>query len=216
MADLTKLKAQILDLIKDENYDPEDLKKILEPVSTFIDNPLFADNLQQIVDIVTKDRDGNNKFTIDDLKIMSHDVMAVTSLISCLLLVIQAIPELKLQYDAGATEEIIFKLLTYIFLVVVPKQTNQKWTVDEKTQIVNLSITIYQLVQSTGIVQDLYEKLKKLLATKVFTCSCFKPKHKDPADTIAQHMPKAKLELITHMNNVKDKAKVERLLNQKQ
>jgi len=214
MSELNTLKTQILSLIQDEKYDPEDLKKILYPVSSFLNNPLFAENLQQIVDIITTDRNGDKKFTIDDLKIISRDVMAVTSLLSCLLIVIQAIPELKLKYDSGATEEIIFKLLTYIFLVVIPKQTNQNWTLEEKIQIVNLSISMYQLIKSTGIVQDLCKKFYDLLKTKVFTCACLSSQ--EPEVKIAKHIPKAKFDLITHMNNVKDKVHIEQLLNHKQ
>ena len=138
MTDIKELRNEILETIKDDDYDTSDLKKLLDPVFIYIENPLFKENLDQIVDLITEDRNGDVKFTIDDLSLFCRDFNAISALFQCLLVAIQSIPEIKINYDAGSTEEVMFKLLVYISLVAIPKHTNTKWSYDEKVRVLDL------------------------------------------------------------------------------
>ncbi|QKF93837.1 hypothetical protein QKU48_gp0379 [Fadolivirus algeromassiliense] len=204
MADLEKLKRQIMNVIRDNNYDIDDLKDLLSPVSEYVESDVFKTNIEDIVAIVTKDRDGNNVFTIDDLALLKNDIMGITSLVTALLLLVGAIPELKLKYDEGATEEIIFKLLSYVFLVVVPKQTGKELTNEEKESILNITLAIYQIIKSSQITKDLVNKIVAWFKSKGLCACVSSPDYKE--SVVEKRLPKVKLELSHSMNNVREKA----------
>lgn len=205
LADLTTLRTQILAVIQDENFNVADLKTLLDPVFTYVDNPLFDTNLSQIVDILTEDRNGDVQFTIDDLTLLARDLPAITSLFSCLLVAIQSIPELKLDYNEGTTELVMFKLLLYVCLVVIPSKTNIIWTYDEKVKILDTSISVYKMIQSTGIISNIVDNLYNLLKTRVFICKCL-TSTPEPETTIDKNMPKAKIELVCAVNNIRNRS----------
>lgn len=213
MSDLEKLKRQIMNIIRDDNYDLSDLKEVLTPICTYVNNPLFQSNVDDIVKILIKDRDGNNKFTIDDLALLKNDILGITSLITAILLIISAIPELKLKYEAGLTEEIIFKILAYIFLVIIPKQTGHPWNLEEKEAVLNLSLLIYQLIKSSQITKDLINKIKEWFKSKGW-CTCVSgTKQEQNAAVLEKRLPQIKLELTHAMNNIREKSEMKAEIN---
>ena len=204
MTDLDALKQNILSVIKDDNYNINDLINLLGPISLCTSDPLFTSNIDSIVSIVTKDRDGNNKFTIDDLKLLTKDVIGVTSLITAILLVVNTIPNLKLQYKADDSEELIFKLLAYVFLVVVPKKTGHVWSYEEKVSVLDLTLLIYQLVKSSQLAQGLIQNVAAAFKTNRL-CSCLSTE--DEKEVILEkNLSKAKIDLKHAMNNLRDKS----------
>lgn len=202
MTSLDKLKQDIMNVIQLDDYKMEDLVKVLLPLTNFLEQPVFKNNIDEIVLVVTKDRDGNQKFDMEDLQMMAKDIGAISSLITSLFLLIGAIPQIKLDYKPGYTEEIVFKILAYVFLVVIPKQTGQQWTLEEKQQIVNITLTVYEMIKTSQLVQDLVNKVKKWLQSKGW-CKCM-----DRGDNLAvdARLPKVKVELQDAMNNVRDKS----------
>ncbi len=210
MANLDKLKNSIMDIIKDDNYDIDDLKKILGDVSSCTENSVFTNNLTQIMDIMTKDRDGNNKFDINDLTLMSKDIIAMTSLITAILLLVASIPNFKLQYTEGATEEFMFKLLAYIFLVIVPKQTGHKWTLQEKQSIVDLVLIIYQLIVSSQVAKELIIKITAWFKSKGWcNCMTISSTVTKQENVLAEKLPMVNRELSYAMNNIRDKSEMQ-------
>ena len=204
MTDIKELRNKIIEIIKDDKYDTSNLKNLLDPVFIYIENPLFRGNMEQIIDLITEDRNGDVKFTIDDLGLFCRDLDAITALIKCLLMAIQSIPELKINYDAGSTEEVIFKLLVYVFLVVIPKHTKIEWTYDEKVRVLDLSISVYKMIKSTGILRDIIDDIYNLLKNKVFNCKCLS----SPETKLEKNMPAAKKQLICAVNQVRDKSEL--------
>jgi len=209
MANLDKLQNSIMDVIKDDNYDIDDLKKILGDVSECTENSVFVTNLTQVMDIMTKDRDGNNKFDINDLTLMSKDIIAMTSLITAILLLVASIPNFKLQYNEGASEEFVFKLLAYIFLVIVPKQTGHKWTLQEKQSIIELVLIVYQLIISSQVTKELIIKITAWFKSKGW-CNCMTASTATKQeDILAEKLPAVNRELSYAMNNVRDKSEMQ-------
>lgn len=204
MTTLENLKSKILILIKDNNYDIEDLKSALDPVGDYITNPIFKNNIVSVVDIITKDRDGNNKFTIEDMKLIGNDFQAISGLVSAILLIVTAIPTIKFQYEAGATEELIFKLLSYIFLVVVPKQTGSPLSYDDKVAILDVVMSIYGFIKASQFTKDLVAKIVSWFKSKGM-CNCTSKAEVNDA-IVESKMPKIKMELTGAMNNVRDKS----------
>jgi hypothetical protein len=201
MSDLDALKENIMKVIKDNEYNLEDLKEVLAPISIYTENPTFKNNIDEIIAVVTKDRDGNHKFTLDDLKLLGNDIMGVTSLITAVLLLVGSIPQMKLEYSANETEEIVFKLLAYLFLVVIPKQTGNPWSVEEKEQVLGVALVVYNMIKSSQLVQDLVNKVKKWLQSKKW-CKCL-ASNENPA--LDEKLPGIKLDLQAAMENVRDK-----------
>lgn len=199
-----ELKKSILDVIQDNNYDIEDLNKFLEPVSNYVANQIFIENLREIISVILEDRDGNNTFTIKDLELLGKDIIGITSIVSGLLLIIGLIPELKLQYDAGFTEEILFKLFSYIFLVIVPKETGHPWTFEEKEAVVRLIVTIYQLIMSSQVTKDLISKIAEWFKKKGW-CQCLSNTNteEEKIQVVQKHMPLIKAEIRSRVQFTK-------------
>lgn len=204
MTSVNDLKTKILKLIKDNNYDVEDLKNVLEPISNYVNNPSFKNNIKTIVDIITKDRDGNNKFTLEDLKLISSDFQAISGLLSAIVLLLSSIPSLKFKYEQGTTEELIFKILAYIFIVVVPKQTGFPLSYEDKVTILDVVMSIYGFIQASQFTQQLVAKILAWFKSKGM-CQCASQAEINDA-VVESKLPKIKMKLVGAINNVRDKS----------
>lgn len=203
MSNLDELQTNILNVINDDEFSIDKLKEILAPISLYVETPIFKNNIDQIVSVLTKDRDGNNTFTVEDLKFLSKDIAGITSLLTSLFLIINAIPSINFQYSPGETEEIVFKMLAFIFLVIVPNKTGNKLSVEDRATIVSLVLTIYQFIKDSEIVQELVNKVKNWFKAKGW-CQCLS---KDTGVLDAK-MPKVKSSLLQAMNNSRDKGEL--------
>lgn len=203
MANLDEIKTKIMELVKDDHYSWDDLKQILTPISIYVDNPSFRQNVNQIIKVMTKDRDGNNIFTIDDLKLLSKDVIGITTLTTAILLLMAGIPEMKLEYSPEETEEIVFKLLAYLFLVIIPKETGNHWTLEEKEAVIDLSLLIYSLIKSSQVVEQSIAKIQAWFQKRgLCKCLCGEV---DKAQVVDDHLPAVQTELTAVMDNIHEK-----------
>lgn len=200
------LKKSIYDLIENSESLESDILKLLDPISQYISDNNFAQNIDQIITIITLDRDDNHIFTINDIKLLSSDFKSITSLINCILLLIGGLPNLKLKYNNTVTEEIIFKLIAYIFLVIVPKKTNKNWSIEDKLQIVDFVLSIYNIIITSGILQQLIEKIKEYFKKKGW-CKCVCGEI-DKQQVIETQMPIVSAELQTHVLRTKNMSKL--------
>lgn len=169
--DIYTLKDSIIEVIRGRDYSFNDLKKMLNPLTKYIDAPNFKNNLSVVVEEIVKDRDGNNRFTLEDLNLIKDDLLSISSIVNGILLVLNSIPELKVEYDSGVTEELVFKVLTYIILVVIPKETGKVWKEEEKELVVDLILSIYQLILSSKIAKDLSNNILNWFKKKGL-CRC--------------------------------------------
>jgi len=206
------LKSSIMALIASNDYSINDLNAFLDPISKYINTPDLMSGINGIVEEITKDRDGNGQFNIEDLKLLGTDMLGITSLINSVLLVIGSIPEIKLQYSAGATEEIVFKTLAFIFLVVIPKQTGKPWTAAEKEQVVDLVLAMYNVIKSSQVVQALLQKIATYFKSKGW-CKCmFGEPATSNQDVVDNHLPQARAELSDHIHRIKTASRTQREL----
>jgi len=203
------LKASIMDVIQDEQYDVEDLIKLLSPLDKYVSNKEFISNLSEVISVILEDRDGNNKFTIKDLELLKKDIIEIINLMSGLFLVLASIPKLKLKYDGQATEELVFKLLLYVFIIIIPKEINKPWSYDEKERIVDLTITVYQVIVSSQITKNIVSNVAKWFKKKGW-CSCIcgdDDAHKERV--VKQRLPLIKAEITSTVQNNKDKVRLQ-------
>jgi len=201
------IKTNVEALVTNNDYSVTDLKKILDPVTKYIDNPVFIQNINGIIDILITDRNHNNKFDVEDLNLLGNDPIACISLVSSILLVLNSIPSLQIKYDSGTTEELVFKILAYIFLEFIPIRTGTPLSKEEKIAILNLALIIYQTIVSSQITQKLVaDVMAKLKTTKSWNCLCGTTQ----PDPLQNALPAAKIELATAINNVRDKAEIQK------
>lgn len=168
---MDRLKTSLLNLIKDDNYDMNDLKSLLSPIGEYTDNPTFTDQLGELGEILVTDRDNSKSFSIADLKLLGTDVVAVTSLVTGILLLVNTAGKTKLNFSSKATEELVFKTLFYLILVVVPKLTGNTLSLEEKDEALTIVMSTYNTFKGTGLIDDARDKIKDWFKTKGW-CRC--------------------------------------------
>lgn len=209
---MEELKQSILKTIGDNDYKLEDLLTLLDPVSKYVNNETFLKDLGQIAQVIVEDRDGNNTFTVDDLRLIQHDVVAISSIVNGLLLVFGALPDIKLQYNSGATEELIFKLLAYIFLVVVPKEAKTELSIDDKKAVLDIILIMYEVFLSSKAVKNIIKKVSDWFKNKGWCkCICGTAENvddNDKAEVVEDKLEVIKEELRNSIKNTIDEAAV--------
>lgn len=209
MENINTLREDILKFIKNDNYDVVDLCNMLN-ISNHTNDSIFANNLTQIVTIIITDRDANDKFDLNDLKLMSNDIIALTSLTTSILLLMASSPTFKLKNSVEQSEELVFKLLVYIFLVAVPKQMNRVWSYDEKRNVVELILLAFQLIEASQIAKEVAGKIS-ILRKSSGLCSCIRTKNKE--DLLNDKISIANRELTLSMNNIREKVEMQNKVN---
>lgn len=206
MADI-ELRNKILDTIRSDEYNLDSLRLILQPASNFFGNRLFLDHVEKVVRIIVTDRNDDKHFDTEDLKLLGGDILSVTNLITSIMLLVGALPDTQLQYNPDATEELILKILVYIFVVMIPKETNKKWTLKEKEAVLDLTLTIYHLIRSSQVTRDIIRKVQEWFKTKGWcSCICGTLNAEDQAEAVVnKQMPKIEWKLKARMYEVRDK-----------
>jgi hypothetical protein len=192
---IEKLRAEIELIVRNDSVSIYDLKDVLSPVFDYIEYPAFAKTVNEIVDIVLEDRNGDGKFDIADLKMLSTDIRDIGNLIGLLVVLLQYIPKLKLKYQHEITELLVFKVLVYMFMVVIPEKANIVWSIDNKVKILDIITHIYKVITQSKLVKDIIERIiqwfkdgeHEKLFKRVFKC-CYPPVDKTE-EIIAEHLP---------------------------
>ena len=209
---ILELKESIMSTIKDNEYSIDDLKDFLGPIMAYIDAPIFVMYLKEVVEEILRDRDGSGHFNLDDLRVLKDDILGITTLVNAILLVVGAVPEFKLKYEAGVTEELIFKILAYIFLLVVPKETGHPWSLGEKEKVVDLILSLYNVIRSSQTTKDILEKIAQWFQKKGY-CKCLSDEETNE-EIVEEHMPEIKANLGSSLQKCKDITRMDKELQQ--
>lgn len=196
------LKKDVDEIIQNDNIDLEDFKKTFTLVGDYLENKQFILNLSKIIDIITLDRNGDTVFDFADLKILATDFMAIGSIMSGLILVLESVPTIKLKYSSQTTEKIIFQLLAYVFLVLVPSKVGKKWSVDERQKVANIIIDIYNIVKASAIVQSIGLKIREFFQKKGW-CKCI-CEQVDHQEVFEQKAPEIVANISSNINRQRD------------
>ena len=104
---MTTSKTKLLDLIKDKKYDIDDIKYITEPIQKYLNNKSFMKHLMKMIEIILKDRNGDKKITLEDIKLLSRNILAIGSIVKAIILILISLPKIDLEFQTEATEELI-------------------------------------------------------------------------------------------------------------
>lgn len=202
MTDIEQLKQSLYNLVENPTCTFSDIINALEPFSDYISNTQFTDNITQIINIIILDRNNDQKFTFDDIKLLCTDIPAITSIINCTMAIIASLPGVQVTSTSGLTQELVFKILVYIFLVVIPYKLNMEWTVDQKKEIIDVALFIYNMIISSGLAKDLINKIKQLFIKKGW-CKCICGQQ-DKQQVLEENLPKMMLELGTNLTSFRN------------
>lgn len=194
------LKNDLLKLIDGNDDTIVNLKNILMPISQCIDSPVIVENITEIVNIMTTDRNGDAQLDVEDLRLMVVDPFVIVHLVTSLILILTALPQLKITINVEESEIIILKLLMYVFLVIIPNKTGTTWKPENKIEIVKMSITLYNTMQSLQIVKTTINKIASYVKSNKY-CSCLTIK----SNLIDDKVPDAQLELTKAINIVRER-----------
>ena len=195
----------LLELIKDENYDIGDLSRITEPISSMITSKTFAKYLTELVTIITKDRNNDNKFTVKDIYALSTNIFAMGSLVKALVLILISLPKIEVTVENEAIEDLMLNLLVYIFLVVIPKETDMQWDGEEKRQILQAIVIIYESILSKSMVREGLEKISEWLNENIdifgwiktiLTCGLIRQPRLTKQKVYQRHMSKLQEDIV--------------------
>ena len=152
--DLNELKNKFVEVLEKEDYNEQDFLRLLTHISKYIDNEAFKTHLKEVVDVLIHDRNGDNKFSMEDLELLSRDVFAISVLINSLLLVLGSVKDIKFKNDRVLTEKLILELLLYLLLIVLPKHANLEWSLKNRKQMLNVFLNIYDVMRSSQVVKS--------------------------------------------------------------
>jgi hypothetical protein len=180
-------------VVQNDNFSIADLEKVLTPIPLYVNNTVFTTNINSIIAILTTDRDGNNVFTYNDLVLFSQDISAMSAFITSLLLILNSIPNVTIDYNTTDTEQLIFKLIMYIFLVIIPAETKVPLTLADKTSIVNIGLIIYDFLINSTVLKNLVNKVLQWFETK---CTCLASSNVTKMAVLHKRLPTAKKDLL--------------------
>jgi len=193
---VTDLQNAILAAVTDPSYNLTNLLNLLSPIENYINNPDFISNLNTIVSILTEDRDGGTSFDIQDIVLLKNDLPSMISLVNSLLLLMAAVPNTSFQYSSSTTELLIFKVIAYILLVVIPNQTNTTITLDDKTTMISVAVSIYNILVSTSVVQSMVAKIQSWFSSGgCLACCCSSSSTSSTQDVVSAKLPVVTLAL---------------------
>jgi len=173
---MDNLKEELYELVQKKEYEVSDILKLINPIDEFVNSELFMNNITKIVEILIKDRNGDNRFDLRDLEALSKDYISIADLIANIIMVISLIPTINLKYDSEATEELVLKIMVYIFLIIIPEKTELEWTVEDKQKLIDISFIIYSTFKTSQYIKDIVKEavnwVKKQDWKAILTCKC--------------------------------------------
>jgi hypothetical protein len=164
-----ELQSSLQTLIN-QDFNLSALETILSPVPLYTGNNVFSSQFGDIVKILTQDRDLDKKFTVNDLVLFSKDILGMTTLVTSLLLILNSIPNIKIKYVEGETEQLVFKLIVYIFLVIIPQYTKLDFTKEEKMAILNVCMLFYVYLIQSQLLKKIIIKITGWIKAEWISC----------------------------------------------
>ncbi|HSW76937.1 MAG TPA: hypothetical protein VLG50_07815 [Candidatus Saccharimonadales bacterium] len=192
---MNNLQESLKRLIAEDAMTISSLELLLSPAPIYIQNPTFLTNIVDVINIITKDRDNDQKFTINDLIVLSKDLAALSTLITTIVLLVKSLPDIKLNYKEQDTEEFIYKILVYIFLVILPTKTTVQLSQDDKLNILNVCNLIYEFLIHSGLLKEIVKKVAAWFKKEVVVCITCITSIRNRQSVVESKMPKLKAQL---------------------
>lgn len=169
--DRDTLSRDVLSIIKKDGYQISDLRLLLLTSNTDLNNVGFKSKLDDVIQILLVDRNGDEKVDIRDLELLSKDPMAMMSLVYSIVLLIGSARNTDFS-NTNYFEEYFTKLILYIFLVVIPSESKVNWDKKTKENIVTYTMSITHYIVTSKILNVAVKTIKKLYDAAKNKCNC--------------------------------------------
>jgi len=200
MATFVDLQQSLQALIERDVFDVTTLQALLSPAPIYIQDPTFFNHIGELITIITQDRDGDQQFTFNDIVVLTKDLNAITSLVTAIVLLLKSLPNVKIDYSIEDTELFIYKILIYIFLVIVPSKTNLALTQEDKINILSGCNMIYDFLIHSQMVKQIIGQVAGWIKQQTATCvSCIKTR----TSVLDKKMPQLKSQLGQSVAQIK-------------
>jgi len=168
------LKNEMLTILNSDKYQPNDVNKLLHPCEILDQDVIIRQYLNQIVSILTRDLNRDKKFSMRDIELLSSDTGAITNLTRCCVMLMCLLPssEFSINIEEKDVAVLMLKFLYYLFLVIIPRETGIVWMDVEKNMIMDLCNLFYAKIFSSNIIEDVLDKLKRILSNVFFCFPC--------------------------------------------
>lgn len=186
------LPMQLQELISQPNINATVLQNLLSPAPVYLNNPTVMQHLTDIFNIITADRNNNQKFDLEDLKLLGTNMSAIISLVTAIVLLLFSLPSIKIEYKEQDTETFIYKILVYIFVVILPQKVNMQFTPEQMTQILTVCNMIYSFLIESGVLAKIIDKVATWVKKEVTVCwACIQ----NDVSALEKRMPGLKTDL---------------------
>jgi hypothetical protein len=184
-------------MIQGNRYDIKELISLLSPIESYVTHSFFLQKMDEVSRLIIPDQDQLSDYDWVRLRRLSHDPGAMIALLSMVMLVICAIPDLKFKYkpQSDITEDLIFKLVGYLFLVIVPNKMTHPLTLEDQAMLLNLTVDAYQTLRSSQVIQPIIDDANEKVKSDGWSWShCMIGPTADSAEKkLEKHLPLAQL-----------------------
>lgn len=152
--------GQIMTLLSKPTDDAAGIVDMIESiVSPVGSDSTFLTYATDLARVIIKDRNGDQKFSVDDLSLMVKDLGSIAELTKGLVLLIVSMSDINFKYTPGVAELMVLKALMYVFLIIVPKEIGHPLSQDEMRQIASVAVKIYDVILASRVTQKMFNKV---------------------------------------------------------
>lgn len=182
----------ILSNIITTNNNNKNLKDILMPSCDICANKYFINNIETILKCLTVDK----KTFLQDICLLSENLLCISHLLTYIILLLHN--KKQITHKDLVTDEVIYKILYYIFLIILPELLGVTLTKDEQNVIIEIVAVLCNIIKSNELVQNSFNKIKEWLNNN--NCFCFK---KDNNNVIKNKLLDVKIYFKNELNNTR-------------
>jgi len=207
MTSIVRLKTSIEDTIKYDSFSSSDLINVLTPISSYISSTAVYTSMNDIVGILLTDKNKQLRFEMADIHLFGNSEIAIIALSHALINAISGVVGNKLTYVPTNSELLVFKMVVYCFMIVIPRGIGRRLTIEEKSVLLITALSIYDTLITSQTLPNIYSNvqsyMKQQLKSDKIACSCNTPSI-TPEDIAYSKKNLIHLELKGQMHVIQD------------
>lgn len=151
-------------------FTTDDIKQLVEPLLDAMGSPVFKYNLDAIIAIVCKDRDGNGKFDVRDMEIMVSDPLVLASLVSAVVAMLGSIKKIRLSKPNVSFDDLASRTIAFIFLHAVPERTKLKLSHKDRLLLLEFMHIVHSSIMAGKMGQEAAGFLLNMVKSGTSAC----------------------------------------------
>lgn len=216
-----EFRSKLKQMINDDKLDKDEVFELMGNLDKIIQNEKFMDGFMQLVHIICEERDGEEGFTVNDLKVLQKELnnanfVIITQIVNAIILLVTSIPNINVDLTNKESEELVLNILLYLMLIEVPKKIGGlgKLSKNEKNMLVDIIVSLYNSIKSAQVMEGAVEYFKNLFKSGSCNnfCSCI-CSQKDSNAVTEKELNKIKLNLNSAVHTMRTIITLEDTIN---